>query len=222
MPAQVNQSLAWVGGKAASNATGSNRGNSFMRVCYFRCTPWRCHTPQPLLQSGSGARSSQLKPTLRRTPSLREARISRTSAEAGKPWCRWVINDRQEKFGGSHQRLLVVERVDRSVVGLNVHQQLLGMGMTPVPLRISISTPDAILQPQPPPFERLVSRSWVAAGWVRVDAMGRRPGGHQRYTAAVPGNPARACNRWRCSEARSNKGDRASHCACSLASEPSG
>src|SRR3990167_4397483 len=38
----------------------------------------------------------------------------------------------------------------------------LGMGIAAVPLRISLKTPGAILQPQPPPCERLVRRGWVA------------------------------------------------------------
>jgi hypothetical protein len=50
-----------------------------------------------------------------------------------------VVDDGHEEVGGGDQRLLVVELVDRGVVGgLDAHQQLgRGMGIAAVPLRIS-------------------------------------------------------------------------------------
>lgn len=44
-----------------------------------------------------------------------------------------------------------------------------GIGMALVPLRMLERTPGAILQPQPPPCDKLVRRGWVP--FIDVDAL---------------------------------------------------
>ena len=46
-----------------------------------------------------------------------------------------------------------------------------GTGMAAVPLRISLSTPGAILQPQPPPWESDVNRGSVLLCGVLMGAL---------------------------------------------------
>ena len=78
-----------------------------------------------------------------------------------------VIDDRHEEIGGGDHRLGVVELIDRGVVGgLGADQELREhRRRQPSALSSSASTPGAILQPQPPPWDSEVEAGRGRSRW---------------------------------------------------------